>query len=89
MESKGDKALTGISRWACPWPAQVSDGHTNTSSLFERDQSGPHAGNRPAAEEDLPKDARRRLQTIGLAATSFAASVWLIGVIWVWQSVAG
>ena len=36
----------------------------------------------------LPKNSQRRLQRIGVAATSVAATVWLVAALWAWQIVA-
>jgi len=33
----------------------------------------------------LPQNSRRRIQRVGIAATSVAAMIWLIGVAWAWQ----
>ena len=33
----------------------------------------------------LPKDARRRIQRVGIAATSVAAMIWLLGIGWALQ----
>ncbi|MGZ8993624.1 MAG: hypothetical protein ACXW16_06370 [Burkholderiaceae bacterium] len=88
MEAKGAKALTGISRWACPWPAEMSKTRTTSHSSYECNLLIPRDSDRSATEEELPKYSRRRLQTIGFAATGVAASVWLMAVIWVWQIVA-
>lgn len=88
MESKSDKTLTAISRWACPWPAEVSNTHTNSRSTCEREPFSPRNSDRSNLKKELPGDFPRRLKTIGFAATGVAASVWLMAVIWVWQTVA-
>ena len=86
MESKADRALTGISRWANPWPAEVSNTHANPHSSYECEELvSPRDSDRSNAEKELPKDSRRRLQTIGFAATGLAATVWLVGIVWAWQ----
>ncbi len=36
----------------------------------------------------LPKDARRRIQRVGIAATSVAAMIWLLGIGWALQLMA-
>ena len=36
----------------------------------------------------LPKNSRSRIQRVGIAATSVAATVWLVGLVWVWQVIA-
>ena len=38
--------------------------------------------------QTLPKDARRRIQRVGIAATSVAAMIWLLGIGWAWQLMA-
>jgi len=35
--------------------------------------------------QTLPQTSRRRIQRVGIAATSVAATIWLIGVAWAWQ----
>ena len=88
MELKGDKALTGTSPSACPWPPEMSTTRTSSHSSYACDPLLPRASSQSTAEEGLPNNSRRRLQTIGFAATGVAASVWLMGAIWVWQIVA-
>lgn len=85
MEPKGDKALTGAPRWACPWPMEVSRMHASSRSRSACELLSPPNGDRSAAETELPKDSQRRLQWIGFAATGVAASVWLMAAIWVWE----
>ena len=84
MEPKGDNALTGSSRWACP-PAELSKTRTSSHSSHERELLIPRDSDRSAPDGGLPEGSRRRLQMIGCAATGVAASVWLMGAIWVWQ----
>ncbi len=38
--------------------------------------------------QTLPKNSRRRIQRVGIAATSIAATIWLMGVVWIWQVIA-
>ena len=33
----------------------------------------------------LGQNSRRRIQRVGIAATSVAATIWLIGAVWAWQ----
>ena len=35
--------------------------------------------------QTLPKNAQRRIQIVGIAATSVAATIWLAGAAWAWQ----
>jgi len=32
----------------------------------------------------LPKNSLRRIQRVGVTATSFAATIWLLALIWIW-----
>ena len=34
------------------------------------------------------KNAQRRIQRVGIAATGVAAAIWLAGAVWMWQVVA-
>ena len=36
----------------------------------------------------LPQNSQQRLQRVGVAATSVAATVWLMAALWAWQIVA-
>lgn len=38
--------------------------------------------------QTLSKNSRRRIQRVGIAATSLAATIWLVGTVWVWQVIA-
>ncbi len=86
MESKGDKALTGVPRWACPWPTEAPGVHSNSCSTSECDLLSPPHSDRLGTDRQL-LNSERRLQRIGIAATSVAASVWLLAAIWVWEIV--
>jgi hypothetical protein len=33
----------------------------------------------------LPKNSLRRIKRVGVAATSFAATLWLLALVWIWQ----
>lgn len=33
----------------------------------------------------LPKNVERSIRRIGVAATSVAATIWLLAIVWVWQ----
>ena len=35
--------------------------------------------------QTLPKNSQRRIQIVGIAATSVAATIWLAGAAWAWQ----
>jgi hypothetical protein len=32
----------------------------------------------------LPKNSLRRIQRVGVTATSFAATIWLLALVWIW-----
>ena len=85
MESRGDKTVTGIPRWACPWAAGWSGMQKNSVASYERELLSLANRDRSAAEKELPNNSRRRIQRISLAATGVAATVWLLGVAWVLQ----
>jgi hypothetical protein len=36
----------------------------------------------------LPKHSLRRIKRVGVVATSFAATIWLSALVWIWQIVA-
>ena len=65
MDTKSDKTVNGIPRWACPWAAGWTGMHDQMHTL--------------------PKNSLRRIKRIGVAATSVAAAVWLIGIAWALQ----
>ncbi len=88
MESRGDRTVTGIPRWACPWAAGWSGMHKTSVPNYERELLSLASRDRSAAEKELPQNSRRRIQRIGFAATSFAAAAWLLAVVWVWQVIA-
>ena len=52
---------------------------------YEREQLSFGRRDRSAAEQQLPKNSRRRIQRIGFAATGFAATAWLLALVWMWQ----
>ena len=85
MEPRGDKTAAGIPRWACPWAAGWSGKHKISMPNCEREQLSFAGRDRPAAEQLLPKNSRRRIKRIGFAATGFAATAWLLFMVWVWQ----
>jgi hypothetical protein len=85
MESKGDKTATGIPRWACPWATGSTGMHKNSTPNYERDLLSFAASDRRTRVQALPKNSKRRIQRIGFAATGFAATVWLMAVVWIWQ----
>ena len=82
MESKGNMTVTGIPRWACPWAAGGSGMHKSSVQNYEFELSSVAASNERTRQNELPKNAQRRIQRIGFAATGVAATVWLLGV---WQ----
>ena len=88
MESKGDTSVTGLPRWACPWAAGLSAMHANSQPNYERELLSLANSDRSAAEKELPKNSRRRIQRIGFAATGVAATVWLLAMVWAGQIVA-
>lgn len=88
MAPKADQSVNGIPRWAGPWAVGWSGMHSSEplqmqlelSSLGQREERAPvHA---------LPKNAQRRLQTIGAVASGVAATAWLLATVWVWQIIA-
>ncbi|HKO67636.1 MAG TPA: hypothetical protein VJU53_07515 [Burkholderiaceae bacterium] len=44
----------------------------------------PESGMRDQSQT-LPKNAQRRIKRVGIAATSVAATMWLVGAAWAWQ----
>jgi len=86
MESRGNGTVSGIPRWACPWSAGWSGMHKASAPNYEQELLSLTSRARSAAENELPKNARRRIQRIGVAATGAAAAVWLLGVAWALQS---
>ena len=72
MTPKTDNSA-GIPCWACPWAA-------SWTSMLESAR-----GQQPSA---LPEDAHRRIQRIGVAATSVAGAIWLLALAWVGQIIA-
>lgn len=87
MESKGDRTVNGIPRWACPWAPGWSGMHQNSPQNSERELllwSQRYREERTRAQA-LPKNSQRRIQRIGFAATGVAATVWLLAMVWVWQ----
>jgi uncharacterized protein YwlG (UPF0340 family) len=32
----------------------------------------------------LPKNSLRRIKRVGVTATSFAATIWLLALVWIW-----
>ncbi len=85
MESRGDRTVTGIPRWACPWAAGWSGMHKNSVPNYERELLSLASRERSATEIELPKNSQQRLRRIGIAATGVAATVWLLGVAWALQ----
>ena len=85
MEPRGDRTVAGIPRWACPWAAGWSGMHKISVPNYERELLSLARRDRSAAEKELPKSYRRRIQRIGFAATGFAATAWLLAMVWVWQ----
>lgn len=85
MEPRGDKTAAGMPRWACPWAAGCSGKYKISVANYEREQLSFAGRDRSAAEQLLPKNSRRRIQRIGFAATGFAATAWLLALVWVWQ----
>ena len=85
MQPRGDKTVAGIPRWACPWAAGWSGMHKISVPDVERELSSLARRDRSAAEQELPKDSRHRIQRIGFAATGFAATAWLLAMVWVWE----
>ena len=62
---------------------KASNGIPNWAAPWAPGWSGMHdQGN------TLPKKSQRRIQRIGLAATSVAATIWLLGAAWLWQVIA-
>lgn len=84
MESKDNKAASLAPRWAGPWAAGWTGMQSQLPSSGER-RSGSIADNGRPRLHTLPLNTRRRIQRIGVAATSLAATVWLLGVAWVLQ----
>lgn len=84
MEPRGDKTAAGTPRWACPWAAGWSGKHKISVANYEREQLSFASRDRSAAEQLLPKNSRRRIQRVGFAATGFAATAWLLAIVWVW-----
>lgn len=85
MQPRGDKTAAGIPRWAGPWAAVWSGRHKISVANYEREQLSFGRRDRSAAEQQLPKNSRRRIQRIGFAATGFAATAWLLALVWMWQ----
>lgn len=77
--------MIGIPRWAAPWAADWSDMATNSKSDEQRELSSLGHGEESAQVHALPKNAQRRLQRIGFAASGIAATVWLLAMVRVWQ----
>lgn len=75
MDSKSDRVINGIPRWSAPWAAGWSD--------MDAD------GQRNARDRlhVLPKNSQRRIQVIGVAASSLAATVWLLAIAWLWPAI--
>ena len=59
--------------------------HKTSVPSYERELLSLARHDRSAAEQELPKNSRRRVQRIGFAASGVAAAVWLLGVAWVLQ----
>jgi hypothetical protein len=85
MESKGDKTATGVPRWACLWTTGSTGTHKNSAPNYERELLSLSGSDRRARVQTLPKNSQRRIQRIGFAATGFAATLWLMAVVWIWQ----
>lgn len=73
MTTKSDNSRNGIPTWAGPWAASWTSMQN---------------GERARQTHELPKDAHRRIQRIGVAATSAAATIWVLAMVWVWQVIA-
>ncbi|HVE90606.1 MAG TPA: hypothetical protein VNA44_13005 [Burkholderiaceae bacterium] len=73
MTPKKDNPRSGIPTWACPWAASWM---------------GMPDGRRTLQPHALPKDAHRRIERIGVAATGVAATIWVLAMVWVWQVIA-
>ncbi len=73
MSLKTDILAGGAPRWACPWTASWTSMQN---------------GARARQPHPLPKDAHRRIQRVSVAATSVAATLWVLALVWVWQVIA-
>lgn len=72
MNSKDNGVANNIPRWSAPWAAGWSD---------------LSAGTQRIGRDRLPKQPRnsqRRLQVIGFASSSLAATVWAFAIAWLW-----
>jgi len=64
MDSRSDKTVNGIPRWAGPWAAGWIGMHNQVHTL--------------------PKNSLRRIKRVGVTATSLAATIWLLALVWIW-----
>ncbi|HVG03630.1 MAG TPA: hypothetical protein VM937_01700 [Burkholderiaceae bacterium] len=72
MTPNKDNSRSGIPTWACPWQA-------SWTAVPDKHTHQPHA---------LPKNAHRRIERIGVAASGVAATIWVLAMVWVWQVIA-
>lgn len=85
MSSRSDTNDSGVPRWAGPWAAGWSGMQRHLPSADQRTPARSSGDNGRPRLHTLPPRARRRIQRIGVAASSFAATVWLLGAAWVLQ----
>lgn len=84
MESKGDKTANGVPRWAGPWQAGWSGMTNNSGHSAHSELARLGSCRRQDRLIGLPKNSRRRLQGIGVAATIVASACWLVAIAWLW-----
>ncbi len=87
MESKDNNAANVAPHWAGPWAAGWTGMQSHLATGAQRRPASWIADNGRPRLHTLPPNARRRLQRIGVAASSLAASVWLLGGVWVLQNI--
>lgn len=84
MASKDDKtvgsAQGGAAPWAAGWSAMANDSLSNA----QRELSSLGYPKERIRVQALPKNALRRIQRVGFAATSVAATIWLLAIVWLW-----